>query len=36
MHCIAYAFGKLGHTNMHSHENSALIPYLLFGDVVVP
>jgi hypothetical protein len=28
MHCIAYAFGKLGHTNVHSHENSVLLPYL--------
>jgi hypothetical protein len=26
---------QLGHTNMHSHENSVLIPYLSLGDVVV-
>jgi hypothetical protein len=25
MHYIAYAFGKLGYTNVHSHENSILI-----------
>jgi hypothetical protein len=36
MHYIAYAFGKLGFTNMHSHENS--VPYFasLDGDVVIP
>jgi hypothetical protein len=28
MHCIAYAFGKFGYTNVHSHENSVLLPYL--------
>jgi hypothetical protein len=26
-HCIAYAFGKLGCINVHSHGNSVLIPY---------
>jgi hypothetical protein len=36
MHCIAYAFGKHGFTNMHSHEN--FVPYFasLDGDVVIP
>jgi hypothetical protein len=28
MHCIASAFGKHGYTNVHSHENSVLLPYL--------
>jgi hypothetical protein len=28
MHCIAYAFGKLGYTNVHSYENSVPLPYL--------
>jgi hypothetical protein len=28
MHCIACAFGKLGYTNVHPHENSVLILYL--------
>jgi hypothetical protein len=28
MHYIAYAFGNLGHTHMHSHENPVLILYL--------
>jgi hypothetical protein len=36
MHCIAYAFGNLRHTNVHSHENSVPLPYLSLGDVVVP
>jgi hypothetical protein len=35
MHCIAYAFGKLGCTNVLSHGNSILIPYLsCFGEVL--
>jgi hypothetical protein len=25
MHYIAYAFGKLGYTNVHPHENFVLI-----------
>jgi hypothetical protein len=29
MHCIAYAFGKLGYTNLHTHENS--VPLLCFA-----
>jgi hypothetical protein len=37
MHCITYAFGKLGYANVHPHENSVLLPYLFgFGDVVNP
>jgi hypothetical protein len=28
MHDIACAFGKLGYTNLHSHENSVLLLYL--------
>jgi hypothetical protein len=27
MHCLAYAFGKHGYTNVHSHENS--VPFAL-------
>jgi hypothetical protein len=36
MHCIAYAFGKFEYANLHSHENSVPLLYLLIGDVVIP
>jgi hypothetical protein len=28
MHCIVYALGKHGYTNVHSHEDSVLVLYL--------
>jgi hypothetical protein len=36
MHCIAYAFGKHGYTNVHSHENSVLFLASLVSYVVIP
>jgi hypothetical protein len=30
MHCIAYAFGKFGYTNVHPHENSIPLLYLFW------
>jgi hypothetical protein len=36
MHYIAYAFGKLGYTNVHSHENSVPYSTSLVGEVVIP
>jgi hypothetical protein len=36
MHCIAYAFGKLGYTNVLSHENSVPYSTSLVGEDVIP
>jgi hypothetical protein len=36
MHCITYAFGKLGYTNVHLHENSVLLLYLSWLVMLLP
>jgi hypothetical protein len=36
MHCTEYALGNLRHTNVHSHENSVLLPYLSWLVMLLP
>jgi hypothetical protein len=36
MHCIAYGFGNLRHTNVHSHENPVLLLYLSCLVMLLP
>jgi hypothetical protein len=37
MHCVTYAFGKLGCTNVYSRGNFHTYTLsLLIGDVVIP